>query len=129
MTAISDPANRPLLRFKNPPFAAAILFSVPGITFPVLAQQPLMKEIVLTGTRRLESLTDYPHNISTKTSEHLENSRGGEIGALARLIPGMTFLDAGPRNRVVDNNMLSRDINANPIANIVGRYLLTTEFD
>lgn len=82
---------------------------------PLVAAE--LEEVLVTATRRSESLTDVPYNISAVTSEQLENSRVGEIGDLAGLIPGMAFVDTGPSNRGGNNNIVLRGMNANPATN------------
>ena len=42
---------------------------------PLVAAE--LEEVLVTATRRSESLTDVPYNISAVTSEQLENSRVG----------------------------------------------------
>jgi len=57
-----------------------------------------LEEIVVTATRRSESVQDVPYNISVLGGGDVDRLGLRDIGDLARVTPGLTLIDAGPRS-------------------------------
>jgi outer membrane receptor protein involved in Fe transport len=60
--------------------------------------RPALEEVIVTGTRRSESVQDVPYNIQAVSSQTLT-----DIGALdqrdfGRMVPGLMMNDSGPRD-------------------------------
>ncbi|MCZ6517744.1 MAG: TonB-dependent receptor plug domain-containing protein, partial [Gammaproteobacteria bacterium] len=94
-----DPKSRPrAIRMK--PVAAAVATAVGSIPAVVLAQDApttMLEEIVVTATRRAESVQDIPINISAFSGGQLEQQRIYNLRQFARYVPGLTVVDQGPR--------------------------------
>jgi len=87
-------------------------------TLPVAATVPtvalseeknLLEEVVVTATRRAESVQDIPINITAVSSDQIENLRLRDISDIANYVPGLTIVDRGPRDEVPD--VLVRGLN------------------
>jgi len=61
---------------------------------------PAADEIIVTGTRRSESVRDVPFNIQAISSDTLEKTGATEIVDFARTVPGLSMTDYGPRGGV-----------------------------
>lgn len=57
-------------------------------------------EIIVTGTRRSESVRDVPFNIQAISSDTLEKTGATDIADFARTVPGLSITDDGPRSGV-----------------------------
>lgn len=97
--------------FTRSPIAAAIaLATVPvsGIlSFNASAQEAVdepvrLEEVVVTATRRSESVMEIPINIAAVGSQEIEALRLTDIDKIARHVPGLTVVDRGPRNGAPD---------------------------
>ena len=76
-----------------------------------------LEEIIVTATRRNESTQDIPYNISAVTSDTLENSGVAGLGDIARIVPGISFVDQGPVSRGQKKNLVLRGINSSAATN------------
>jgi len=96
--------NRDLLRPKK--IAAAVtLVTLPGfLPLPSIAQEEStgLEEIIVTASRRSESLQDVPINIAAVNTEQIEALRLVGINEIARYVPGLTVIDRGPRDENPD---------------------------
>jgi len=57
-------------------------------------------EIIVTGTRRSESVRDVPFNIQAISSDTLDKTGATDIADFARTVPGLSFTDSGPSRGV-----------------------------
>ncbi|WP_237068450.1 TonB-dependent receptor [Microbulbifer guangxiensis] len=57
-----------------------------------------LEEVVVTASRRSESIQDIPYNITAVTGEALENVGANDLTKMVQFIPGMQMIDAGPRS-------------------------------
>ena len=62
-----------------------------------IAQEPLLEEVIVTATRRAESIQDIPLNITALGSDMIQRERIGDLTELARRVPGMSVVDQGSR--------------------------------
>ena len=76
-----------------------------------------LEEIIVTATRRNESTQDIPYNISAVTSDTLEASGVVGLGDIARIVPGIAYVDQGPVSRGQKNNLVLRGINSSAATN------------
>ena len=74
------------------------------------AQQ--IEEIVVTATRREQTVQEIPYNISVFSAEDLEKAGTNSLSDLTRLVPGLFTIDQGPANRGATNNFVLRGLNA-----------------
>lgn len=57
-------------------------------------------DIVVTATRRSETVRDVPFNIQAISADTLEKTGATDITDFARTVPGLSFTDNGPREGV-----------------------------
>ena len=62
------------------------------------AQQSALEEVIVTATRRAESIQDIPINITALGSDLIERERLSNLSDIAKRVPGMTLVDQGPRS-------------------------------
>ena len=93
------------------------------------AQEAMLEEVIVTATRRSESLQDIPINITALSSTIIERDRLTDLSDIARMVPGMTVVDQGPRS---SNTLSVRGLNVSSITatdqtndggNTVGTYI------
>ena len=83
----------------------------------VQAQEAPLEEIIVTATRRAESVLDIPYNITAVTSDQLAAAGVNDPSAMIRMIPGLSVFDEGPRTSGNRNNLSLRGMNANALGN------------
>jgi outer membrane receptor protein involved in Fe transport len=71
-----------------------------------------VERIMVTASRRSESLTAVPYNISAVNGEDLEKAGITDFTKLTRNIPGLVFSDTGPRNNGISGGLIMRGMNA-----------------
>jgi iron complex outermembrane receptor protein len=76
------------------------------------AQERLLEEVVVTATRRSESVQDIPLNITALSSNMIDRERLSDLSDIARRVPGMTLVDQGPRSGDI---LTVRGLNADSI--------------
>ena len=96
------------------PLAAAIMCATGVLSAPATAQ---IEEVIVTATRRAQSIQDVPYNISAVSAETLEDAGVARLGDIARFVPGIAFVDQGPVSRGNNNNFVLRGINASAAIN------------
>lgn len=68
-------------------------------------------EIIVTATRREQSILEVPYNISAVTGADIENAAIQDSAELLRSIPGVALVDRGPRNSAALNGIRIRGLN------------------
>ncbi len=68
--------------------------------------------VIVTATRRDESVQDTPINISAVGAAELEEQGASELSDVLALVPGISAVDQGPR---AGNPVIARGLNADPI--------------
>ena len=93
------------------------LFAGAGSAFlaPVSVAEPngdpaSLEEVVVTATRREQTILDIPYSISAVSAQALEQNHIESLSDLTHLISGLSFVDQGPTSR---SNFVLRGINAN----------------
>ena len=113
--------------FQVSTLAAAITSTL--LSTYATAQEAMLEEVVVTATRRSESLQDIPINITALNSAMIERDRLTDLVDIARVVPGMTVVDQGPRS---SNTLTVRGLNVSPVnandqdndgGNTVGTYV------
>ena len=84
---------------QNPQGAAAV--SKPDNT---------LDEVVVTAQRRTQSVQDIPYNISVVGADELTRTGTTGLNELAHIVPGLTFVDAGPAARGNTNDLTLRGL-------------------
>ncbi len=92
---------------------AVSLATLPALGWLPAAQAqnagPMLEEVVVTASRRAESIQDIPINISAVSGDMITNQRLFGISEIANYVPGLTVIDRGPRDEVPD--LLVRGLN------------------
>ena len=107
----------------------------------VVAQDaPVIEEIIVTATRRSESIQDIPINIAALSGDMLDRQEITDLSELGRTVPGLYVIDQGKRNA---NYIVVRGLNldsirgpeglpnngGNTVATYVGDIPLYIDFD
>jgi outer membrane receptor protein involved in Fe transport len=71
--------------------------------------------IVVTATRRSESVSDVPYNISAVSSADIVNSGVTDLVDLAHMVPGLVTPDLGPRASNTNGTLTIRGLNASSV--------------
>jgi len=116
-------------RFKISTLSAAIASSL--VSGQSIAQEGALEEVIVTATRRAESIQDIPINITALGSDLIERERLSDLSDIARRVPGMTVVDQGPRSGNiltvrglnVDSLDASENVAGNSGGNNVGTYV------
>lgn len=73
----------------------------------------MLEEVIVTASRRAESIQDIPINITALGGDLIERERLSDLSDIARRVPGMTVVDQGPRS---GNILTARGLNVSSIA-------------
>jgi len=88
---------------------------------PTVAAEEL-EEIVVTATRRNESISDIPYNISAIGAADLANAGVTDLDALMHMVPGLAGPDLGTRADNINNSLVIRCLDASPV-NVIAQHL------
>jgi outer membrane receptor protein involved in Fe transport len=111
-------------RFREPEFAHSktrlklmIIAILAGTapTLPVSAATDEMDEILVTATRRSESVADIPYNISAVGAADIADSGVTSVVELARMVPGLVTPDLGARASNTNGTLTIRGLNASTV--------------
>ncbi len=72
-------------------------------------------EIIVTATRRSESVSDVPYNISAVTGADIVDSGVTDLVDLAHMVPGLVTPDLGPRASNTNGTLTIRGLNASSV--------------
>jgi iron complex outermembrane receptor protein len=72
-------------------------------------------EIVVTATRREETVFEIPYNISAVSGESLEKANVTDLAGLRNSTPGLIAVDYGPRANGSNNNFIIRGVSTDAI--------------
>lgn len=105
-------------RFVRAPLARAVALAswpLAGLgAGAVMAQDGArLEEVVVTASRRSETVQDIPINISAVGAEKIANLRLTGINEIARYVPGLSVIDRGARDEVPD--ILVRGLNTSQL--------------
>ncbi len=102
-------------RFRRSAVSLGVAVASASIATPVFAQ---VEEIVVTATRRAESVQDIPVNISAVGGTQIEQQGFDDLSEMASYVPGINVVDQGGRD---GNRIIVRGLNAEPISNSFGQ--------
>jgi outer membrane receptor protein involved in Fe transport len=69
-----------------------------------------LEEVTVTAQRRAQSVQDVPYNISVVSGDELSRTGTTGLNDLARIVPGLTYVDAGPAARGNTNDLTLRGL-------------------
>lgn len=102
--------------FKRNKLSSSVVlasFLATGSPVYVYAQESMLEEILVTATRRAESVQDIPYNISAVTGDALKDANVFSLADLTQTVPGVAFADLGVRSAGINNMLILRGLNAN----------------
>ncbi|MEM9530748.1 MAG: TonB-dependent receptor [Pseudomonadota bacterium] len=121
-TTPRDRSRKPRFALKKLPYAiklSAGLLALPaglvGVPGTALAQ---IEEVVVTATRRTESVQDIPVNIAAVGGAQIAQQGFGDLSELVAFVPGINVVDQGGRD---GNRIVVRGLNAEPVSNAFGQ--------
>jgi len=109
--------------FMRKPLVAAIGGALATTAAPVVLAQSTgassgtLEEIVVTASRREQSILDIPYNISAVQGDDIENQNIVDATELMRTIAGVSVIDRGYRNSGHVNSLVIRGVNVDNGAN------------
>src|SRR5690606_10460298 len=74
-------------------------------------------EVLVTATRRVQSVQDVPSNISVVSSELLLQTGISDPAGLIRVVPGLSLVNEGPRGSGNRNSFSLRGMNVERLSN------------
>src|ERR1035438_2271259 len=83
----------------------------PGTTGSRAAQPANLDEIIVTATRRAESVLNVPYNISATTEQQLDAGGVTDFSKLAQVVPGLVYNGGGIREGGSQNGFILRGLN------------------
>jgi outer membrane receptor protein involved in Fe transport len=83
--------------------------------FTSVASADDIGEIIVTATRRSESVSDVPYNISAVSSTDIINSGVTDLVDLTHMVPGLVSPDLGPRASNTNGTLTIRGLNASSV--------------
>ena len=95
--------------------SAGTLVSMPQVALAQSAET--IEEIIVTATRRAQSVQDIPYNISAVSGDELEAGQITDAAEMMRSVPGLTVVDRGYRNSGTVNGVIIRGMNVDSGAN------------
>jgi outer membrane receptor protein involved in Fe transport len=103
------------------PLGIAIAAVLYGTGLPALAEEAAndysLDEVVVTATRRSESVLSIPASIQAISGKQLSNAGVSDLSGLVRLAPGLSIFDEGPRASGNRNTFNIRGLNADNVNN------------
>jgi outer membrane receptor protein involved in Fe transport len=91
--------------------------SFPALAFAQDTSAGKVEEVVVTATRRSQTVQEVPYNISAYSGAALEESGVVDFSNLSHFVPGLAFVDTGPAVMGNNNNFILRGLNANQTIN------------
>lgn len=98
--------------FKLSAMSAAVASALVGGP-QVQAQQTALEEVIVTATRRSESIQDIPLNIAAVSGDTIESQGLNTLAEVMQWVPGVHVVDQGSRG---SDAIVVRGLNAAPIA-------------
>ncbi|MBT6583519.1 MAG: TonB-dependent receptor, partial [Gammaproteobacteria bacterium] len=92
--------------------STAVAMGVLMVSGDSIAESRVIEEVVITATRRAQSVQDVPINISVVTGDTIRETGVSDLNDLIRLVPGLVTTDLGA-DAGVNNSLIMRGLNAN----------------
>ena len=84
----------------------------------VESQAQLLEEVVVTATRRSESVQEIPLNITAVSGDQIAAQGFDDLSELIAYVPGVNVVDEGGRD---GNRIVARGLNADPVSTPFGQ--------
>src|SRR6185295_1235089 len=69
-----------------------------------------LEEIIVTASRREQSILDVPYNISAIGEDALQRANITDLARLTSMVPGIAYTDQGDRGAAMTNNIIVRGL-------------------
>lgn len=102
-------------KFKRLPIAFAVATICSSVPLNAIAKDESvgrLEEVMVTATRRSQSVQDIPYNISALTSKTIKDAGITNIDELARIVPGLSVTETGGRS--LNNDIYLRGAKSDP---------------
>ena len=113
---MSKPGRRARSQRRRNQALAATTFAAPTLLFAPFAgaaeEVEALDEVLVTATRRTESVQDVPINITALGGEALEAQGVNSLSEMMRSVPGLFVVNQGTRT---PNRIVARGLNATPV--------------
>ena len=86
--------------------STAVAMGVLMVSGDSIAESRVIEEVVITATRRAQSVQDVPINISVVTGDTIRETGVSDLNDLIRLVPGLVTTDLGA-DAGVNNSLIS----------------------
>nr|WP_240945911.1 TonB-dependent receptor [Pseudomaricurvus alkylphenolicus] len=70
-----------------------------------------LEEVIVTATRRAQSVQDIPYNITAVSSGAIQDSGASNLADLMKIVPGVVFADQGGRANAQNSSIVLRGLN------------------
>jgi outer membrane receptor protein involved in Fe transport len=102
--------------FDKKPLVMAVGAALAGTAPQAMGQAAdagagLLEEIIVTASRREQSIQDIPYNISAVQGEDIEEQHISDMAELMRSVAGVSVVDRGARNAGHVNSLIIRGMN------------------
>jgi outer membrane receptor protein involved in Fe transport len=102
------------MAFRFTTLSAAVASAlISGNSAASAEQNTRLEEVIVTATRRAQSLQEIPINITSLSSSLIERERIENLSDIARRVPGLTVVDQGPRS---GNTLTVRGLTVDSVA-------------
>ena len=98
---------------------ASVFIASPALAQTETASHDTLELIVVTATRRTESIQDVPLNITAVGGAMIEQQGFRDLTELGSWVPGLHIVDQGPR---AANRIVIRGLNADPAISSTGLF-------
>ena len=102
--------------YSRKTLSAAVISASLGFTPVYVVAQNVLEEVIVTANRRDQSVTDIPYNISALTGDDMDAAGINTASDLFRAMPGVSYVEQGPRSGVKNSTLIMRAINSEAMA-------------
>lgn len=98
--------------YKKPVAVAVALASATCVQTTFAQESALaLEEVLVTATRRSQSLIEVPYNISALSADELAKAGVTNLTGVMNSVAGIVFSDQGPRGNAMNNGIVMRGLN------------------
>ncbi len=105
--------NAPAIPYTRLSLAIGAILGLAQVSAPAAGAD--LEEIQVTATRRSESISDVPYNISAVGGGDIAAAGITDLQGLTHMIPGLVSPDLGPRASSINSNLTIRGLNASSV--------------
>jgi outer membrane receptor protein involved in Fe transport len=99
------------MKLLKKPLATAVAVASISQVHAVSAADLTLEEVIVTATRRAQSVTEIPYNITALSADDLDRAGVTDLSGVMNKVPGIVFSDQGPRANAINNGIVLRGLN------------------